>query len=54
MLILSQTTHFEHENGQNMLIPPKNPPCKDSVVFQFVCLGRNLQFKDHPNLRFIF
>ena len=24
------------------------------VVFQFVCLGRNLQFKDHPNLRFIF
>ena len=23
MLILSQTTHFEHENGQNMLIPPK-------------------------------
>ena len=26
----------------------------DKVVFQFVCLGRNLQFKDHPNLRFIF
>jgi hypothetical protein len=23
MLTLSQTTHFEHENGQNMLIPPK-------------------------------
>ena len=26
----------------------------EQVVFQFVCLGRNLQFKDHPNLRFIF
>ena len=42
------------QNLKDLCIASYKDIAPKMVVFQFVCLGRNLQFKDYPNLRFIF